>query len=469
MRYLALILAALTTAEVQASELAPRLVVNITVDQLRSDYLEAFNNFYSTYGFRRIMDNGLVYESASYPFTPVDRSSAVATISSGTTPFYNGIIGSEWLDRKTLRPTSCVDSEDGGYSPSRLRVSTVSDELKVNTNGDALIYSLAPTKEESILSAGHAADGAFWIGSNGQWEGTAYYNKSLPRWVKDYNSEYERLSKKRKNYQTNDNVVDMTLALLRSTQIGRDDVSDMLNITLTASMPDGKAVSDWQKDMPAVYQGLDYSLGRIINAIEKSVGLDKALFVLTSTGYAQEKEDNLEKYRIPTGTFYINRTMSLLNMYLGAIYGQGHYVEQCYGNELYFDHRLIEQKRLSMTEILSRSQEFLLQLAGVADVYTSGRILAGNNDIQKIRSGYNPSISGDIIINVSPGWRLLNETTQQTYTSRASVVSFPIIFYGNGISHEKVTTPVTVDRIAPTIAKTIRIRAPNACASQPLF
>lgn len=110
-----------------------------------------------------------------------------------------------------------------------------------------------------------------------------------------------------------------------------------------------------------------------------------------------------------------------------------------------------------------------MQSAGVADVYTSQRLQSGNNDIQKIRLGYNPILSGDIIINVAPGWRLLNENTQQSSMSRAGVVPFPIIFFGAGIKHERVSTPVTVDRIAPTIAKTIRIRAPNACTVAPLF
>lgn len=156
----------------------------------------------------------------------------------------------------------------------------------------------------------------------------------------------------------------------------------MLNITLTATPPNGKAESDWQKDMSSVYHELDFSLGRIINSIEKRVGLNQVLFVITSTGYNDEKPADLKQYRIPSGTFYINRTASLLNMYLGAIYGQGRYVEQCFSNEIYLNHRLIEQKRLSMHDILNRSQEFLLQNAGVADVYTSERLLAGNNDIQ---------------------------------------------------------------------------------------
>ena len=57
------------------------------------------------------------------------------------------------------------------------------------------------------------------------------------------------------------------------------------------------------------------------------------MFVVTSSGYNEEPNIDYAKYRIPTGTFYINRTAKLLNIYLGAIYGQGRYVETCFHNE----------------------------------------------------------------------------------------------------------------------------------------
>ena len=122
-----------------------------------------------------------------------------------------------------------------------------------------------------------------------------------------------------------------------------------------------------------------------------------------------------------------------------------------------------------MSELLQRAQDFLVQNAGIADVYTSERLLAGNNDILKLRNGFNPSLSGDIIIEVAPGWRLQNEDTNESFTSRSGFLPFPIIFYGAGIHSSQISTPVTVDRIAPTIAKSIRIRAPNACSTEPLF
>lgn len=465
MRYWAIILAAITSAEMQAFQLAPRLVVNITIDQLRSDYIEAFTPLYTAGGFRRIMRDGLVYDGAQYPFSPVDRASATATLSTGTTPYYNGIIASRWLDRQTLQPVWAVGDDKNEASPLHLQTSTVGDELKVSTGGAAIVYSFAATKDAAILSAGHAANGAFWIEKNGGWKGSPYY-AATPEWLKAHSRLHPTTATKT---GTNDYVVDASLQAISAAAMGKDEISDMLYVTLQATKPDGSPVTHWQTEMESVYMQLDNSLERLITGIEKQISLDKVLFVITSTGYTDENTVDLTKYRIPTGTFYINRTANLLNMYLGAIYGQGRYVEQIFGNQMYLNHKLIEQKRVAISEVLSRSREFLIQNAGVADVYTSDRLLDGNADILKIRNGFNPTISGDIIVEVTPGWKLLNEDNQQTYTSRAGFVPFPVVFLGAGIKPQRVTTRVTVDCIAPTVAKAIRIRAPNACNASPLF
>lgn len=467
-KYLAIVIAALTASELQAFQLAPRLVVNITIDQLRSDYMEAFAPLYGTDGLRKLMEQSIVYDAASYPYAPVDKASAVATLSTGTTPYYHNIVSRKWLDRATLRPTFCIDDQQHYLSPARLATTTVGDEMKISSNGASIVYSVAVAPECAILSAGHAADAALWIDANtGRWRTSTYYGATPPMWFKAYTTIE---SQKPKNKElTNDAVVDMSLQVIKSTAMGKDEVSDMINIVLSASKEDETPAGNWKMEMESVYMHLDKTLERLVAGIEKEVGREHALFVITSTGYAEENTTDLARYRIPTGTFYINRTANLLNMYLSAIYGQGRYAEACHQNQIYLNHKLIEQKHVSMSEILDRSKEFLVLSAGVSDVYTSERLLAGNNDIQKIRNGFNPIISGDIIIEVTPGWKLLNEDTQETFTSRSGYVPFPIIIYGAGTKPQRINTQVTVDRIAPTIAKSIRIRAPNACSAAPLF
>ena len=99
------------TPEMMAQEKiqhAPRLVVNITIDQLRADYLEAFSPLYGTDGFRKLLQQGLVFYNSVYPFSPIDRASATASLATGTSPYYHSIVSGQWLDRETLRPGYCT-------------------------------------------------------------------------------------------------------------------------------------------------------------------------------------------------------------------------------------------------------------------------------------------------------------------------------------------------------------------------
>ena len=409
-------LAALAGTEMQAQTLqsAPRLVVNITIDQLRTDYIEHFSPLYGEEGFRKLLQHGCVYEAASYPFSPIDRASAMATIATGATPHYNN--------------------------------TTVSDELKIFTRGAALVYSTAMEKDAAVISAGHAADGAFWLNEeNGQWTTSAYYPKGAQAFVRAYNS----ITQKRTNGD-NDAVADLSIACVNDLMLGRDNITDMLSVTLSAKCTD---VTHWQTEMEIVYLKLDRTLASLIKRIEEKVGRNNVLFVLTSTGYTEDQRPDYERFRIPSGTFYMNRSCNLLNMYLGAIYGQAKYVEASFRNQIYIDHKLLEQRHLSYTDVITRSKELLAQMSGVRSV---------------ISSPYSSAVSGDLLIETAPGWKIINEDTNENYFSRAAFVPFPIILYGSGIKAEHIKTPATVDRIAPTVAKAIRIRAPNACSVAPL-
>lgn len=83
---------AVLAAEAQ-NPAAPKLVVNILIDQLRSDYMQAFMPLYGENGFKRLMGNGKIYTQGEFPIATVDRASATASIATGSTPFYHGIVG----------------------------------------------------------------------------------------------------------------------------------------------------------------------------------------------------------------------------------------------------------------------------------------------------------------------------------------------------------------------------------------
>ncbi len=507
-----------TKGEEILSQTAPRLVVNIAIDQLRSDYLEAFAPLYSSNGFKKLLTDGLIYTNVSYPFSPIDRASAIATISSGVTPYYNNIIGERWLNRETLRPVWCVDDKryqgintQDASSPAHLSTSTIGDELKVATSGKAVVYAIAPFRDAAILSAGHAANGALWIDdTKGNWCSSSYYFSSIPIWVRAFeglnglNATVEKTSwepindlvgnfsyfmktgpqkpfKHRftgaRKYQefkacglVNAEVTNMALQCMASMGMGNDRVTDLINLTYYAGNYCHRAVTECQIELQDTYVRLDRDISRLVKETEERVGKDNVLFVLTSTGYSDEEDADYANYRVPSGTFYMSRTASLMNMYFGALWGQGKYVETFFRNQLFLNHQLLESKKISIAEATSRGQEFLALMSGVRNVYTSLQLLTSNNEhIRKIRNGYNPEHCGDLVIETAPGWKLLNEDTQEQELVRASFIPFPIIIYGAGVHAERINLPVTTDRIAPTIARAIRIRAPNACSSEPLF
>ena len=171
------------TAAQNGARLAPKLVVNITIDQLRSDFLEAYAPLYGPDGFKKLIEQGQVYENASYPLIQTDRASAISTILTGAVPYYHSIVGQQWVNRETLRPQYCTDDirQNGIPSPTHLAVSTLGDEMKVASGAQALIFAIAPFADAAILSAGHAADGALWMDEQtGQWTSSQYYSNHNP-------------------------------------------------------------------------------------------------------------------------------------------------------------------------------------------------------------------------------------------------------------------------------------------------
>ena len=172
------------------------------------------------------------------------------------------------------------------------------------------------------------------------------------------------------NYNNNRNVTEMALQCIMSNGMGLDNVTDMLTVTYNAKTEDNKTRNSKQL-IQDTYISLDKELEKLTSKIESRFGTSSILFVLTGTGLCDDKEADYAKYRVPSGTFYINRTANLLNMYLSAIYGQDKYIESCFYNQIFLDLKRIEIKRISMTDILSRAQSFLIQNAGVKNGFES--------------------------------------------------------------------------------------------------
>lgn len=450
----------------------PKLVVNITIDQLRTDYLESFNHLYGDNGFKRLITDGLMYTSVQYPYSPIDRASAIATLNTGSTPNYNGIVAEQWFDRTSLRPVSCV--EDNNYdglltnervSAHNVLTTTISDELKIATKGKGIIYSIAERKETAVIPAGHNGDGAFWVnGQNNCWCTSTYYNKKAPKWLETYNlynSPYQ------KNSCINEQITDLAIKCISLNSLGKDNVTDMLFVTYNAAPAiDKNGIENCQD----VYLQIDRDLGRLMTNLQATVGLDNVLFVVNGTGYYNQLKNDDKKFRIPGGTLYINRTANLLNMYLGAIYGSDKYVEGFHDNQIYLNTKLLDKKRLNYNKITELAKSFLRQSQGVANAFSGDNVMSNYSpELDKIRHGFNISKCGDLLIETSPGWDIYNEETHKQSSSSTAYIQSPVLFYGFNVKKGKETSPISIEKVSPTIAKSIHIRAPNACKEAPLF
>lgn len=501
-------LVALSSGSPAYGEGVPRLVVNILVDGLRSDYMEAFAPLYGDDGLRRLLKEGRVYEQATLPMASADRASAAATLSTGALPADHGIIALRWLDRNSLLPVACTADGQQGYSASRLATTTVGDELKVASGGRSLVYSIAPWPDTAILTAGHAADAALWLDdSAGGWTTTSYYG-ALPAWAMAYNAAGERLTADLSNLEwrpsnqlvgefsyflsggmrkpfchkfkgegawedfrrsglVNDEIAALAETAVQQTMLGADAVPDLLNVTFYAGAFRGKSASMEVQD---TYVRLDRAIARLLQAVESKMGRENALFVVSSTGTSDEEAVNLENYRIPTGTFDLTRAVSLLNMYLAVLYGSGQYVDGAFDGQIYLNHKAIEDKQLALGEVLDRSADFLLGLSGIKEVYTSRRLLQGawTPEIGNVRGGYHTARSGDILLQVAPGWHYVHAEHRIDRLQREAYLPFPIIIYGMQVAPAIVGETVTTDYIAPTLSAAMRIRAPNAASRAPL-
>ncbi|MGL5788203.1 MAG: alkaline phosphatase family protein [Bacteroidales bacterium] len=520
-RFVASIVTILSAVQLVAQQLPerPKLVVTITVDQLRSDLLHLFYEAFGESGFKKLMKEGTVCFDLDYDYPNVDKSNSVATIFTGTTPFYHGVISNDIYVKhhKAAQPILYDKEFMGNYSPETvspraLLTSTIGDELKVATENLSDVYSIAPGYEQALLSAGHAANAAFWIdNTTGRWATSTYYKdapsffeqynisfplntkietaswmplnapsfyKFLPFQTRDFGFKYSFPKSKPDNVKqfknsalVNEEITQFASTLIKNAPVGKRNYPDLINVTYYAGSFNEKSLTDNSLEIQDTYLRLDTQLGNLISVIDQKVGLNNALIVVASTGYFDAEYYTPERMRIPGGEFYPKRCVSLLNMYLMAIYGQGEWVNGYHNNQVFLNRRLIEDKQIDLKEIQTKSAEFLVQMTGVQDVVTAHTLQHGTtSDMnRRMRNGYHRKLSGDLFIEIQPGWTVKHDSSDSRDEQiRNNAVMSPLFILGANTVPQKIEYPVKATKIAPTICSFLRIRAPNACSETPL-
>lgn len=189
----------------------PKLVLQITVDQLRGDLIDRNVDGMGEGGFRYLLNKGLVYTNAHHRHANTETIVGHTTLSTGTDPSVHGMVANVWFDRKTgarrynvqdqdfpllseggvdksteIDPTQRAATTDG-RSPRAILSSTVSDEIAIGIGGGPKIFGVSVKDRGAIAMAGHAGTAYWFSKSEGRFITSSYYLDSYPDWVASWN------------------------------------------------------------------------------------------------------------------------------------------------------------------------------------------------------------------------------------------------------------------------------------------
>lgn len=515
-----MLLSMVTISALSQSKDRPTLVIGIMIDQLRSDYLDLLQSHFGQNGFNLLMREGAYFDNVDFGVSNLDATSGTAIIFTGTYPNINGIPAAKIYDSKKRLPdyvlsdvTKIGNFTDETLSPQALAVSTIADEIRIDSNGMGYVYAIAPDAQQAIILAGHAGNSAFWINDvTGKWATTTFYKDVPPLMpVRNYQQplsarmdtmswspvlsldKYTDIPDHRKYYPfryiypysdkdryraykssalVNEEVTSVAIDYLKSLTLGKRNQLDMLNIAYTVAPYRYSKDNDYRIELQDSYIRLDRQLERLFSAVDKTVGKANTVVFIASTGYFDGGSKVDPKFNIPTGEFSPARAISLLNMYLMAIYGNGEWVEGYHEQQFFLNRKLIKDKNVDLKEIRNKSSELLRQMSGISEAYTLEEII--NNPVleetKRLQRATTPIYAGDIRVEVNPGWEIVEVENQQAKVKqvRTNMVSTPVLILAPNIKSQKITSVVDASFLAPTVSRILRIRSPNATRTTPI-
>jgi predicted AlkP superfamily pyrophosphatase or phosphodiesterase len=517
----------------------PKIVVGIIVEQLRYDQIERFRNRFGENGIRKLLNEGTFFQNASYQYMLTQSAPGHATISTGAEPSFNGITSDSWylpLKNELIYCTKDINVdptggsiESGLHSPVNLQASTFTDELKMSSGGKSKVFAVGLKESSAILSAGHAANCAYWYDNNsGTWMSSSYYIDSLPSWVNDFNAmKYPEaylnnpwtLSRPLQDYS--DCIPDSArfeagfvgqnyfpydlkkmstrgkgganrdFSILRETpfgntyttnfakkviemeELGKDDVTDFLAVCYTSTDYIGHRFGPSSFEMADAIMRLDKDIEDLLKYLNDNIGKRNILVYFTSAHGISELPGILESNRVPAGYFRQDQALSLLRSYLKAIYGDGDWVKGYSEKQVFLNRTLIEDAKIPLEEIQKKVARFLVQFSGVASAYPYSAFEAndfGNGNLKRIINNFSPQRSGDVIITLSPGWVERESVFVTNHNSPYECDSHvPLLWYGWSVSRATVTRKVNMADIAATLSSLCKVPYPNACTGEPMF
>lgn len=302
-------------ADASAYDAHPKLVVILVIDQFREDYLQRYRADFKPKGFRLFLDHGAYFPDCYYDYSNLLTAPGHSTIGTGAYTDGHGIGSNAWwdLDRNKERPVTSVEDEryaivgmpagaqtGPGRSPRNLLASTVGDELRLDTKGEAKVFGVSLKDLAAILPAGAAANGAFWIDeASGTYTTSTYYMPQLPDWATAFNSSGRLEQAKQESGVTNitnfesqvgatpagiSYELDFAKALITGEQLGKHNVSDLLTLSISSTDILGHQVGPDADEQRAMVDALDADLDSFFTWLDKNIdgGLGNVWIAVTA-------------------------------------------------------------------------------------------------------------------------------------------------------------------------------------------
>ena len=499
----------------------PKLVVGIVVDQMRYEYLPRFWSKFGDDGFKRLVNEGYSFTNNHFNYFPTYTGPGHAAIYTGTTPSVNGIVGNSWFDRSgkkgmyvvsdTLMQTVGGEGNVGRMSPVNLLSTTVTDELKQGVTG-AKVIAVSVKDRGAVLPAGHLGDGAYWYDDEtGRFITRSWYGKQLPGWVQDFNERALAKKYSQKKWQplydmdqynssNQDNspyegtlggegkpvfphAMDSSLSTIKTSpygntlvakiaqaavegrSLGDDLATDFLAVSFSSTDYVGHRFGPNSIELADTYARLDRDIAELLSHLDEQVGEGNYLVFLTSDHGAVDVPASLNDRGLPGGRFDSRMAFDSLQTHLKNAYGDESWIATYRNQQVYLNRELIAQKDVSLQQIQQRAAQFLKRFEGVISTNTAYNFetKAYTKGLQAMyQRGHNPERSGDIYIQLAPGWL---DYPSEVGTSHGSPYNYdthvPLLFYGWNIPQGSSNAKTVIPQIAPTISTMLQIEFPN--------
>lgn len=516
----------------------PKLVVGIVVDQMRHEYLQRFSEKYGTAGFQKIIKEGFEAKNTHYNYIPTFTAPGHASIYTGTTPRYHGIIANDWYSRELQRSTYCVGDTNasniggsknaGNISPQNLIANTITDELKLTTNFRSKVVGISIKDRGAVLPAGHTPEGAYWYDSRtGEFMTSDFYMNKLPQWMEDFNNkklvdkysnqvwntllpiaEYTESTPDDNAYEGgfrgkdtptfpydleklrlengpyglirstpfgNTLVLDAGRAAIEGEQMGSDDITDFLALSLSSTDYIGHNFGPNSVEIEDTYLRLDKDLEEFMAYLDKKIGAGNYLLFLTSDHGVVANPQFLIDHHLPGGFYDEKELASSLQQFITNSFGDGDWVENISNGQIFLNRERIKKEGLNLGEVQQKIADAVLDFEPVAEVFTAAdlaRLDYSDPVSNTLQNGFNRKLSGDILILFKPGY--LPGAYGRTGTSHGTGYTYdthiPLLFYGSGIKPGSTVRKTTITDIAPTLAMLLNISIPNAAVTgQPII